>query len=210
MQFSLLNFAQSSVDYGLIPSINLNKKLGNHWKLNLKSESRFDFMSDTPTGTYLLSDFGLVLAHSLSMNGAVAGGYQVRIKDGGLIHRSIQQFSWVKKINGVKLGHRLVTDQTFQSTSAPHYRFRYRIAAQLALKGQRVDKREFYLKLNHEYLNSLKGGSYDLEVRLVPLLGFAIADNNKLETGIDYRLKGFAGNTIRQNAWFRLTWYIAL
>ncbi|NJM16805.1 MAG: hypothetical protein HC896_16825, partial [Bacteroidales bacterium] len=53
----LVNFAQSSLEWGILPSFNLNKKLAKDWSVNLKTESRQSLIKDGLNYDYLLTDF---------------------------------------------------------------------------------------------------------------------------------------------------------
>ena len=92
----------------------------------------------------------------------------------------------------------------------PEFRLRYRIASEVALDGQSVDPREFYFKFNNEYLNSWQDYGYDLEIRLVPLLGYNLKSTNKIEMGLDYRVNSFLNNNTRHSFWVNLNWFIEL
>ena len=77
-----------------------------------------------------------------------------------------------------------------------------------ALNGKDVDPKEFYLKLNNEYLFTIEGRETDLELRLIPALGYAFNDNNKFELGIDYRINEFISGVSRNQFWMYLGWFI--
>lgn len=197
--------AQENVQWGTLPSVNANIDLENDWKANLKWESRQ--ILDDGSFSYNLSDFSLLLARKIGLNNSLAGGYLIRIHPEFTAHRSIQQFTIVQTLPSIRLAHRLASDQTFRSGRAPQWRLRYRIATELPLNGQEVDSQEAYFKINHEYLHIFRGGSYDLEVRLVPTLGYAFTDNNKLEAGWNVRTGGFLSGTPNHTVWFGVSWY---
>lgn len=217
--FLLLVFMESQSQHryrqGSLPSININKKVNSLWKLNLKIESRQPFRIGTfgqPAETkfqYERADFTLLTSRKIGANSKAAAGMMLRFRDGDLIHRSIQQYSVVRRYPGFRLGQRFSTDQTFAPQTATQYRFRYRIGADFALNGQAVDHREFYLKLTNEYLTIIQE-EIDLEIRLVPTLGYAYTDNNKLELGLDYRLDSILAQNLRSNFWFTVGWFVAI
>lgn len=64
------------------------------------------------------------------------------------------------------------------------------------------------MKLNNEYVNSLQASVYELEIGLVPLLGYDITDTFKLEAGLDYRVDGFLNCTATQDLWMTLNVFI--
>lgn len=208
--------AQSTYQTGLLPSINLNKKLAHDWRLNCKIESRQALSEGRLSEkkdlayNYILTDLALIAAKKVGLNNRLAGGYLSRFRNGALIHRLIQQFTLVKRGSGYRLAQRIAADQTFAQNRAISFRFRYRFTIELPLNGQSVNPTEFYLKINHEYLNALQGGNYDLETRLVPLIGYVFTDNNKIECGLDYRLSDFISAPPQHRLWLSLNWYYAL
>ena len=127
-----------------------------------------------------------------------------------VISRFIQQFTIVRKYSQFKVSYRFATDQTFASDEATEFRARYRMTLEIPLNGTSADKKEFYLKTNLENLNSWQGSTYDLEARLVPLLGYKFTDNNKTEIGLDYRINSFIRNGSNSSFWVSINWFIVL
>lgn len=214
IQFTGSVYAQSIVQFGGLPSLNFNKKLKNDWSLNTKIESRQLFQRREINGNidtkydYLLTDFSLIAAKKVGLNSRIAGGYLLRLEEGKLAHRFVQQYIIVQKLSGFRLAHRFLTDQTFSENENPEFRKRYRISSELPLNGESVDQGEFYIKINNEYINSLQAKKYDLELRFVPLIGYDITDKLKLESGIDYRLNSFVSSNSRQSFWMVLNFFI--
>lgn len=110
----------------------------------------------------------------------------------------------------MRLAHRVVADQTFSESEATEYRLRYRLAAEVPLNGQSADAKEFYIKISNEYLNSVQSAEYDLEIRLVPLLGYTVTEKHKIEAGLDYRVNSFLGHNARHSFWISLNWFIEI
>lgn len=214
--YSVNLLAQSTYNIGFIPRINLNQKLENGWKLNYKVESRVstvqgNFRANSQFNTqYLLTDVSVIASKKTGLNNNIAGGYLLRFRDGATDQRFIQQFTLVKRYNSFRLSHRFATDQTIRKNSADVFRLRYRITSEIPLNGYAVDENEFYLKVNHEYLQALESGIYDLEIRLVPLLGYVFTDTNKIEWGIDYRINDFIHNNSKSNFWLTFNWFISI
>ena len=208
--------AQSTYEVGTLPSINLNKSINQGWAANLKWESRQYFYEgrfSEPAELaprYVLSDMALQLSRKVGLNNALSGGYLIRLRDRSPAHRAIQQFTIVKKYTGFRLAHRFAADQTFSTDGPPEFRFRYRFTTEIPLNGEEANRQEFYFKINNEYLNAFEADNYDLEIRLVPVLGYKITDNNKLETGLDYRLNSFLDGPSRQRYWWSVGWYLKL
>ncbi|MEM6264003.1 MAG: DUF2490 domain-containing protein [Bacteroidota bacterium] len=207
--------AQGSYSLGMMPVLNLNHKYENGWRLNLKLESRQRFLQGEFQNEgeadyeYVLTDLAALGAKKVGLSSTLAGGYLIRFRDHGFVHRLIQQYSVVQEPRGLRLVHRIVTDQTFQENSTPELRLRYRFTLELPLSGQTVNPGEAYFKINHEYLNALEADIYGLEVRWIPLLGFLFTDTNKLEGGVDYRLDDFLEGPGRNRFWVNVAWYVA-
>lgn len=202
--------AQSSFQYGIIPSINIIKKFPKNWSANFKAESRQSIYNQKLKYDYLLTDFSLVVTKQIAANTTVGGGYLLRAEDGEFEHRTIQQISFSKKYSGFRMAHRVMTDQTFAKNSKPELRLRYRISSEIPLEGQSLDVKEFYLKINNEYLNSWQGDEYDLEIRGVALLGYSVSTVNDLEIGVDYRLDSFIDGDPRNRIWLSINFFHSL
>lgn len=216
MQLPFSVSAQSTYQFGALPSLNLNKKLKNDWSLNTKLESRQLFQRGEIKGTsdkkyyYVLTDLSLIAAKKVGLNSRIAGGYLIRFEEGEIFHRLIQQYVIVQKLSGWRLAHRIMSDQTFSKIEKPEIRFRYRITSEIPLNGETVDPGEFYLKLNNEYINSFQAKKYDLEIRIIPLIGYDITDDFKIESGLDYRVNSFLNNSTRHSYWMTFNLFIEI
>lgn len=205
--------SQSVFQFGTLPVINFNIGLANGWEVNTKWETR-QILSTSVDGERLgrgfdfsLSDQAIVLAKKVGLNSKIGAGYLLRFRAGEIINRSIQQFSVVQRLPSLRLAHRVASDQTFTPGDPMEFRLRYRIGTELALNGQAADAQELYLKLNNEYLGSWQGVDFDLEVRLVPVLGYKFTDRNKLELGLDMRFDSLLEDELRQRWWGVIAWY---
>ncbi len=201
---------------GLLPSINLNKSLEKDWNINLKLESR-QAMSEGVFGsdsndefTVLLNDFALMTGKKVGLNNSVAVGFLLRLEDNELQYRTTQQFIIIKKYDFFRIAYRFVTDQTFSSVNVPEFRFRKRVTMELPLNGTSLDPNEFYAKINNEYLHSFENNKYDLEVRLMPMLGYQFKERNKFELGLDYRIDSFIETFSSHSFWMSLNWYLKI
>ncbi len=165
---SQIGFSQDSYQLGWLPAINLNKKLGKEYKLNLKIESRQSIYADKKINwTYQLVDFSNLISKKVGFNRSIAMGYLIRKRDDRWASRLIQQFTIFQNSSIYRMSHRFVSDQTFEEDKRIKWRLRYRISTLLPLSGQSTDRGEFYLKFNNEYLYSIQQSKNDLEIRLV-------------------------------------------
>jgi len=208
--------AQIQTRIGILPSINLNKKLSKQWEINFRTEFRqFVLRNTTPSPLdwryeYALTDISLAGARKIGMNGKLVGGYLLRVTNDRLFHRTMQQFVWVQKMTTFRIGHRVNIDQTFGQGVTPRFRARYRINAEFPLGGQVINDNELYLKINNEYLNDWQDNIYDFEIRVAPFIGYNLTDKNKIEFGVDYRLNKFLQGTPRHTVFFCINWYLKL
>lgn len=202
--------AQFRTQYGVLPVLNLNKKINQDYKLNFKIEGRQQlFQEGESASEYQLTDFALVLSRRTGLDHTLAGGYLIRFRNNQRIHRLIQQWAFEGGFTNLGLVHRFVTDQTFVPNEPTQFRLRYRAAVQLPLVGQSLNERELYLKMSNEYLGELQAAEFGLEVRLVLALGYRITNNNKVEFGLDNRLDAFLNDDGRLRSWSTLSWYRA-
>ncbi len=203
-------FTQGNASLGLLPSVNINKKLQRDWSLNFKAESRQALFHDGFAYDYLLTDLSLAAATKTGINTTVAAGYLIRLDGEAARHRAFQQLSIVRRYTFFRLSHRFSSDQTFQKDQNTEYRLRYRISSEIPLAGRSVDPGEFFLKINNEYLNSIEGKEYDLEIRGATFIGYAITPSNKLELGLDYRIDSFLDGLPRNRFWVGVNFYQSL
>lgn len=213
LTFSTLS-SQGIYSAGVLPQINLNISLFKDWRLNARVESRQLFSEGRFNQNfktefrYDLTDIVLIVSKKVNVNGTLGAGYLIRFQGNAGIHRFIQQFSTVNEYDFFRLGHRISTDQTIRKNDPVEFRFRYRISLEKAANGKNVDPKEFYFKLNNEYLFSLQDKETGLEIRLIPALGYAFNDNNKFESGIDYRLNEFISGASVSRFWWCLSWFV--
>lgn len=204
---SLSGIAQASYQIGLLPSLNVNKKLPKDWSVVFKAESRQSIFKDDFKFDYLLTDLSLAASKKVGSRTSVAFGYLIRIEDQSITNRLIQQISIVRRYPSLTLGHRISADQSFEKGNDPEFRFRYRVSSELPLSGQTLDPKEFFIKLNNEYLNSFQGKDYDLEIRAAFFVGYAFTPATKLELGVDYRADSFIDGNPRNRFWIGLNFY---
>ncbi len=193
--------SQEAVLLGLMPSVNISKKLPKDWSLQSKAESRIKMYQDEADFSYLLTDLSLTAGRKISLRTTLTAGYLIRVEPDAVSHRTIQQLSVVNRYTGFSLSHRLAFDQTFQKEEKAEYRFRYRISGEKSLQGQSVDPGEFYVKFSNEYLYAVQASTADLEIRLTAVAGYALTPGAKLETGPEYRVSSLFNDPARQRIW---------
>lgn len=210
--FSLLFFvaiktySQQQLDAGFLPKIVISKKLNSKMKWVNSIENRTIIFDDTYQFAYNLIDISSILSFKTSLNQSFNFGYILRFRNTETIHRSFQHYNFVTPLSNVKLGHRLAFEQFYQTKRQTTYRSRYRLSLEKPLNGERVDVKEFYIKMGNEYLYDFE----DLEIRLTPYLGYQLSKNDKVEFGLDYRIGEVLHSVTENDLWFRVTWYISL
>jgi hypothetical protein len=202
---------------GLTPEITLSRRLAEDFQLTGKIESQHSTVNDKLPGgidwqyRYESTDLQLFAARSLHPLWKVAGGYQYQISASSANnHRTIQQLSYLQRLEGYRLGHRLRTDQTFYPSAANKYRLRYRLSGELPLQGFMVDPGEYYLVLSNELLVGWQGQARDLENRFALAMGWYLNRAHQLEAGFDYRTDGYLHRIIHHRLWLTLGWYLKL
>ncbi|MHA4846091.1 DUF2490 domain-containing protein [Flavitalea antarctica] len=201
---------------GLLTQLNVNYSLPRDLKLNMKLESRQifsekeTFKEASNNYRYERTDLHFVLTKKISADNSIGGGYLIRMQEGLFIHRFIQQFTSARKLDFFTLAHRVVLDETFEKDLPTQVRLRYRLGLEKALNGRSIDPKEFYLKINNEYLGIWTNAVTDLEIRASGALGYSFRDNNKLELGFEYRINEFYTAAKEQQFWITLAWYISI
>ncbi|CAM1344740.1 DUF2490 domain-containing protein [Tenacibaculum amylolyticum] len=200
--------SQTTFNLGWLPKVNLSYKLNEKTKWVNSIETREVVYEDTFRFTHSLVDVATIFSIKTNMHQSLNLGYIVRIEEEELTHRLFQQYNFVQSFDGLKLGHRIGLEQHFPEKSNTFYRTRYRITLQKSLAGEKVDVKEFYLKLGNEYVYNFT--SEDLEIRFSPYLGYKVSPKDKVEVGFDFRSSNFIDAVNEHSLWFRTTWYISL
>lgn len=201
--------AQTTWRAGLMPQVNVNLPLAEGWRLNTKLEVRPAITRGEVGGArgpfeFRLADVSALAATRLATGQKLAVGYLLRFTPDGWLHRSMQQFSVVTPLSGLRLAHRVAADQTLGVDRPGIYRGRYRLSAEIPLNGTRADSGEPYVKIQQENLLILQDGAWDGEVRLVPVLGYHATEASRLELGLDWRY----GQWVQSDG--RYTWFVTV
>lgn len=200
--------SQKTFNLGWLPKVNLSYKLNEKTKWVNSIETREVVYEEAFRFIHNLVDISTIFSIKTNMHQSLNLGYILRIEEEELTHRLFQQYNLVQSFVGLKLGHRIGVEEHFPEKSSVFYRARYRITAQKSLAGEKVDVKEFYLKLGNEYVYNLT--SEDLEIRFSPYLGYKVSAKDKVEVGFDLRSSNFIDAVDKHRLWFRTTWYISL
>lgn len=202
-------FSQSDIEFGFLPKFNVSKKLATKlkWASGLEAREQI-YDDDNFVFKHNLLDFSNAISFKTNLNKSATIGYIVRIIESKTFHRFFQHYNFIQKLNNLKLGHRFAFEQHFSNTTSSFYRFRYRITAQKPLNGEKIDIKEFYLKLGNEYVWNIT--SENIELRFSLYLGYRINENNKLEIGLEHRTNNLLVKLNKHRFWFRTSWYINL
>ena len=202
--------------FGGLAQLNINKILSEKWRINLKIESRNKFyesireFENSYKFQHLNTDYSIIISKRIGLSNSLAGGLLFRSSDKYFKNRYIQQLTLVNQYAFFRIAQRFLVDQTINVNSPIEIRFRYRMTFELPLNGRSIDIKEWYLKLNNEFLNCYENKKYNLEFRSSPLLGFKFSDLNKLEFGLDYRNELIPHKISKHQFWLSLNWFIIL
>ncbi|RMB63281.1 DUF2490 domain-containing protein [Dokdonia sinensis] len=208
--------AQGTYEVGAIPEFNLGVKLSEVWKMDVEFAPRIeafsgDFDGNSETDIFFdLLDVTSVLNRTVGVDAKAGMGYLARFERERVVHRFLQQYSFTNPHYGYRLGHRFRIDQTFRPDEKFEFRARYRLSSDISLNGEFIDPGEIYIKLGNEYIGSWQDGDSDLEIRVVPSLGYYFDDAHKLELGVDYRIDSFLNATASHRFWLSVGYYLSL
>ncbi|HKK09823.1 MAG TPA: DUF2490 domain-containing protein [Bacteroidales bacterium] len=216
--FSILSGILKAQDYntGLMPKININKKISDVWKTNLKLENQL-MVSQGTTGFFKDSDADFKrtdaqfsATRKLNYKSSLTGGYMLRMDEKKPAHRLSLFYSAARKLRTLSLSHRFGVENTFKTGDNNEIRLRYRLSTAIPLNGTSIDANESYVKLSNEYVGTDEGGNRALEVRALAALGHEIGSRQKAELGLDYRRSEIGTNANVQTLWVYLGWYFKL
>ncbi|MDY0780764.1 DUF2490 domain-containing protein [Tenacibaculum sp. IB213877] len=201
-------FSQSDTNFGWLPKINLSSRIASEIKWVNSIEVREVLFDEEYQFTHNLLDVSSIVSFKTNLNQSFNIGYIVRFDKKETVHRFVQQYNFIGNINSLKLAHRLGFEQHFPSKSKSFYRARYRATLQKPLNGEKVDVKEFYVKLGNEYVYNFT--DENLEIRVSPYLGYRLSEKDKLEFGLEYRGSSLVDEFNKHRLWLRTTWYISL
>ncbi len=207
---------ESSFGAGALPEVSLGYKLSSSYKINTKIESFQAIYSNPPVETknwdyrHRGTDIQIFASRKLNPFNSLAIGYQFGIEPGDpSSHRTIQQFSFVRRPGTILFGHRFRTDQTFADNESPEFRARYRLSLEIPLNGLSIDPGEFYLVASEEVIYGFWESRSSFENRINLLVGHYFRSKNKLQFGLDYRT-GIQEDLFAHILWLKVGWYVDL
>lgn len=198
---------------GFFPELALTKKLKNDQKIIFKIEhqdilyNNSDDQSQELQFTHYRTDLMGFYDIRLNPSKRIAFGVFHRIQEGANSNRLIQQFASVNRLRGLKLAHRIRTDQTFVKGDVVEFRLRYRISTEIPLSGRTLDPGEHYLIFSNEPIFSLQGGEFEIENRLVLSFGKLITSSQKLEWSADFRTDKYIQEGFRTRLWAKVGYF---
>lgn len=200
-------YSQSDHAFGWIPKVNASVKINDEIKLIGGIETRETIYDYDFQFAHNLVDISSIVSLKTSLNQSLNIGFLLRLSDEKPVYRFLQHYNIIQSINSVKLAHRIGFEQ-FLSEVKPNYRARYRATFQKALNGEKVDVKEYYLKLGNEYLWNFE--KEDLEIRVMPTIGYKLSAKDKLEIGLNYRMSNLEKKPTKNRFWLTSTWYFSL
>lgn len=205
--------SQNQLRFGILPEIAASYSGLGRWSLTTKVESmHFLYEKQEDAGefrhSYDQTDLQFFGNYRLALRWRVSAGYQYRFEPGDNSHRLIQQITTKQSFNHLSLGHRLRFDESFYKHESPKFRIRYRLSSEFALKGSKLDVKEFYLKASIEALYSMQDTHEEFEGRLSFMPGYFFANRNKLEAGFDYRTDNYIEGLNNHNLWFKIAYFL--
>jgi len=203
--------AQKNTEIGLLPRLQVKTKLSEKLSLTNIAETRYFFFDKEANPqkhfTYELTDFSAFIAYKLKRNMSANVAYTIRLEPFTQSHRFIQQFKIANNFSSFTLKHRFGIDQTYNKHEFAVFRARYRLNFIKPLQGKILEDNEFYFKQGLEFVGELEHKIGDLEIRILPKLGFQANKNNTIEFGLDYRFSNFINNNIHNVFWCNIAWF---
>lgn len=198
--------AQSNFDTGFLPKVVVSKKFSTAIKWVNSLESRTIVYDDKYQFSHSLIDLSSIISFKTNLNQSFNFGYILRFRGQETIHRTFEHYNFIHVASSLKFGHRIAFEQFYQSQKNVRFRARYRFSLEKPLNGERVDVKEFYLKVGNEYLHDFS----NLEIRFMPYLGYKVSNTDRVEFGADYRIGEPFMATSENDLWLRVTWYMSM
>jgi hypothetical protein len=201
------------------PEFSYTQKLGKRWNANGKVAVQQTF--NEPAGEdeearsryqinyTMVQLFG---TYNLRPGTQLTGGYAFRFNDlldpePGREHRIMEQLTFLTYPGGTRLAHRFRAEQRFIDQQYTN-RWRYRVAYETPLQGDRLDPGEQYLITSNEVLFSFNAHERSGANRLYLGVGWYFSKERKLEAGVQYRLNDIGTGKLENAIWFTTAYYL--
>lgn len=174
-------------------SLSLNHKVNSNYKLNFLFKSRsFIYDNDELLIKQQQLDIGHFSTFAISLKSSISFGLMFRnrdwFEDSENEFRTTIKFNTKKIKDHLRFGHRFISEQRFFESSTS-YRFRYRLAFDIPLEGEKLNIGEIYFVSATEALWSVnKKNKPILDNRWSAQIGWLQSKNTKLQFGLEYRL----------------------
>lgn len=206
-----------SFSSGLVPQLSVSHKISDEFSVNVKAES-WNALLHIPRGEdadwdydYQGTDFQFFATWAFHPLWKVAAGYQLNAgPEGDIQHLSIQQVSFLQRLERIRLGHRFRTDQTYERNEMERYRLRYRLSAEIPIRGLSLDPGEPYFLVSDEVLLRIRDKETSTENRLGVYWGYYMTNKDKIQFGVDYRIAPVFSGDARNHFWLRASWYVRI
>ncbi|WP_228236342.1 DUF2490 domain-containing protein [Allomuricauda sp. M10] len=178
------------------PKFSVNYKVTGLYSHNFSLSNRNYLLDD---GQFTLQGRQLDLAHFSKLkvrdNQSISVGVQYRFRnnfeDGENELRFTQQYNFTYRPYTIRFGHRISAEQRITQSLTTH-RFRYRIALDVPLQGEKLDPGEPYFVGSLENLWSVsKGNSPQYDTRISSQIGWLIGKDLTIQLGLEYRFEDF-------------------
>jgi len=209
--------AQRGVFWQWEPEFSYTWKPADRWNANLKAAVQQTFNEPTREGVgsrYQINYtqvqfFG---TYTLWTTTQLTGGYGFRFNDlldrpPGREGRLMEQLTFLTYLGEKRLANRVRTEQRFEDGKFIN-RWRYRVAYETPLRGQRLDPGEQYLITSNELLFSFNAREQFAANRLYLGIGWYFSKERKLETGVQYRLDELGTGRPEHFLWFTTAYYL--
>jgi len=217
---------------GIQPLINFNYKLKKFdfnasFRIQTEIHEKLLWYDEEPQSDWGFKggrvDLRAFVARQYATNMKFGIGYMTRFTDNGPLQRFIQQVTWINSLQRLSVGQRLRLEQNIiKGWTFASIRPRYRLSMVKSFKGENLNDKEFYLKLNSEVVLKYNLRNKDprtlrnideAQFRINPLIGFKRTSSNKLEFGVEYQFRKeiseFYSGFNDHRTYLVLNWYFA-
>ena len=159
-------FAQNLTHLGLLPRINYQKPIDEHFSLNFTAFSEIDagdnILDEMPVPSKVINlTFVGGVAYKINLNSIVTGGYLFRvidpfIEDTRVEHRFVSQFVHIHHFRSLRIRHHFRVEERFiQAPISNDFnavtRLSYSLGWDIPLQGRHLNANEFYVNSVSSY-----------------------------------------------------------